>query len=194
MKILLLDIMDTVVRDPFATEEPAFFGLTLKELQRQKDPTAWVEFELGEIDEAEYFRRFFTDRRTVDGEGLKATFRRAYRWVEGMEDLLRELHGDGEEGWRIHALSNYPPWYRLIDEALGVGRYLEWTFVSCHTGVRKPTPTAYLGAAETLGVEPGECLFVDDRQRNCDAAEAVGMGAVRFTDAPALRQALSSLA
>ncbi len=191
MKILLLDIMDTVVWDPFATEEPAFFGLTLKALQCQKDPTAWVEFELGEIDEEEYFRRFFTDRRTVDGEGLKDTFRRAYQWVEGMEDLLRELHGCGQP---IHALSNYPPWYRLIDEALGVGRYLEWSFVSCHTGVRKPTPTAYLGAAEALGVDPGECLFVDDRQLNCDAAAAVGMSAVRFTGAPALRQALPLLA
>jgi HAD superfamily hydrolase (TIGR01509 family) len=190
MKILLLDIMDTVVRDPFATEEPAFFGLTLKELQRQKDPTAWVEFELGEIDEAEYFRRFFADRRPVDGLGLKATFRRAYRWVEGMEELLQDLRA---RGFQIHALSNYPPWYRLIDEALNVNRYLQWSFVSCHTGVRKPTPRAYLGAAEALGVAPAECLFIDDRQLNCDAAEAVGMPAVRFTDAGALRRALQDV-
>jgi HAD superfamily hydrolase (TIGR01509 family) len=176
-----------VVRDPFATEEPAFFGLSLKELQRQKDPTAWVEFELGEIDEAEYFRRFFRDRRPVDGEGLKATFRAAYRWVEGMEALLADLQADGRT---VHALSNYPPWYALIDDALGVGRYLEWSFVSCHTGVRKPTPRAYRGAAEALGVAPEDCLFVDDRRLNCDAAEASGMPAYRFTTAEALRQRL----
>ena len=37
---------------------------------------------------------------------------------------------------------------------------------------------------------PAETVFVDDLQLNIDAALTVGLDAVRFTGAPALRQAL----
>ncbi len=43
-------------------------------------------------------------------------------------------------------------------------------------GVRKPAPEPYLAAARALGVEPAECLFIDDMVVNCEGAEAVGMG------------------
>ena len=81
---------------------------------------------------------------------------------------------------------------RLIEERLHLSRFLSWRFVCCKTGVRKPDPAAYTGAARALGVPTSRCLFVDDRQRNCEAAEAVGMAAILFTDATALRAELTS--
>lgn len=51
LPILLFDIMDTLVRDPFYQDVPAFFGMSLKELIDCKHPTAWIEFEKGLIDE-----------------------------------------------------------------------------------------------------------------------------------------------
>ncbi|MDA1267103.1 MAG: hypothetical protein O2816_18645, partial [Planctomycetota bacterium] len=53
--ILLLDVMSTLVVDPFYQEIPAFFGLSLDELLAQKDPRAWVDFEQDAIDEATFF-------------------------------------------------------------------------------------------------------------------------------------------
>ena len=91
----------------------------------------------------------------------------------------------------MHALSNYPCWYRLIEERLQLSRYVAWSFVSCETGVRKPAPEAYLHASRTLNVAPERCLFVDDRERNCDAARAVGMDAIVFRSAEQLRQELA---
>lgn len=41
--VLLLDIMDTVVYDPFFQDMPRFFGITFKELLAAKHPTAWVQ-------------------------------------------------------------------------------------------------------------------------------------------------------
>ena len=40
--ILLLDVMGTLVYEPFHTELPAFFGMTLEELYAAKHPTAWI--------------------------------------------------------------------------------------------------------------------------------------------------------
>jgi FMN hydrolase / 5-amino-6-(5-phospho-D-ribitylamino)uracil phosphatase len=187
--VILWDLMDTLVRDPFFTHMAPFFGLGFEELLASKHPSAWGEFELGRIDEQELYQRFFRDGRAIDGEGLKRCMQHAYAWIEGMEPLVQELQGRGVQ---MHLLSNYPHWYRLCDERLGVSRYVRLSFVSCHTGVRKPAPEAYLNACRTLNVGPGDCLFVDDREPNCEAARALRMDSVRFEGVDALRKALES--
>ena len=185
--VVLFDVMGTLVHDPFFVEVPAFFGTDLRTLVDVKHPTAWVDFELGQIDEAELGKRFFADGRALDVAGLKAAMLAAYRWLPGIEELLADLQRRNVE---MHVLSNYPHWYELIEEKLGVSRYLPWTFVSCHTGARKPDAAAYRIAAERLGVDTEACLFVDDRALNCRGARAVGMSAIEFADAAQLTHAL----
>jgi FMN hydrolase / 5-amino-6-(5-phospho-D-ribitylamino)uracil phosphatase len=188
-RVILWDLMDTLVRDPFFTHMAGFFGLTFEQLLREKHPTAWRDFELGHIDEHALYRSFFKDGRAIDGEGLKRCMGAAYAWIDGMDALVAELHARGVE---MHLLSNYPPWYRLCVERLGIDRVVQPSFVSCHTGVRKPDAAAYLGACRAIGREPGECLFIDDRAQNCDAAALLGMPALRFEgDVPALRAELT---
>lgn len=190
-QIILWDVMDTLVRDPFFTHMAGFFGLTFEELLQRKHPTAWGKFELGKLEEHELFERFFADGTPIDGPAFKQHVRDAYAWIDGIEVLLAELKAAGVP---MHALSNYPHWYTLIEERLGLGRYVELTFFSCDTGVRKPAPEAYLGACQRLGVAPGACLFIDDREVNCEAARAVGMHALRFDgDVPRLRASLREL-
>ena len=46
--ILLLDVMSTLVTEPYEEEVPRFFGMTLEELWEVKDPSAWIEFEHGD--------------------------------------------------------------------------------------------------------------------------------------------------
>jgi HAD superfamily hydrolase (TIGR01509 family) len=186
-EVLLLDVMGTLVYDPFHEDMPAFFGMTLRQLLAEKHPDAWVRFEHGELTETELLTSFFADGRAFDHQAFVAMLRRTYRWLDGVEPLLAEL---SRRRVPMHALSNYPCWYRLIEETLGVSRYVAWSFVSCETGVRKPHLEAYRLASRTLGVAPERCLFVDDRADNCEAARAVGMDAIVFTDAASLRDAL----
>lgn len=185
--MLFLDVMGTLVHDPFHEEIPAFFGMTLRELLAVKHPSAWVRFEHGELGEDELLASFFADGRAIDGRAFVEMLRASYRWLEGIEPLLSELRARGVP---MHALSNYPCWYRLIEERLALSRYVAWSFVSCETGLRKPDPEAYRSACRALEVSPAQCLFVDDRESNCDAARHVGMDAVVFTDARALSNAL----
>uniref|UniRef100_A0A0A9F967 Uncharacterized protein n=1 Tax=Arundo donax TaxID=35708 RepID=A0A0A9F967_ARUDO len=46
LPVLLFDVMDTVVRDPFYYHIPAFFQMSMKEHLESKHPTAWPEFEM----------------------------------------------------------------------------------------------------------------------------------------------------
>ncbi len=185
-RVVLFDVLGTLVRDPFFDVVPGFFGLDLPSLLAVKHPTRWFDFEHGLIDEQNFLKDFFTDGRPFDHADFLVAVEEAYAWLPGMEALLADV------SLPAHALSNYPAWYRRIEARLGLSRYLDWSFVSCETGVRKPAAQAYLGPVATLGLSPGDCLFVDDRQDNVDAARELGLDAVRFTGAGPLRRWLGS--
>jgi HAD superfamily hydrolase (TIGR01509 family) len=189
--VLLWDVMDTIVRDPFRTAMPEYLGITFEALLREKHPTAWVDFETGLLDEVEFGARFYADGRGIDAAGLLRHIRRHYRFIDGIEPLLAELRA---RDVAMHVLSNYPCWYRAIEEETGLSRYMPWTFVSCHTGLRKPDPRCFMQAVRSLGVDASECVLIDDRRTNCDGARAVGMQALCFQgDVAQLRERFSML-
>jgi hypothetical protein len=173
---LLLDVMDTIVYDPFFNDMPRFFDITFNELLAAKHPTAWLQvslcaqlprccsnihhcwvhccrlhtpswhracfpvtqFERAEISEEELFRMFFADGRLFDGAALKQHMAGCYRYIDGMETLLQRLQSSGAD---VHAFSNYPVWWQMIEEKLLLSRYLDWTFISCQGPIQASTPT-----------------------------------------------------
>lgn len=185
--IVLWDVMGTLVHDPFFVEMPEFFGMSFEALLQEKHPSAWVEFELGKCSEEEFLESFFTDGRDFDREGFVREVRSSYRWLPGLEELLAELCN---AGCTMHAFSNYPVWYQLIEGRLRLSRFLDWTFVSCLTGLRKPDPAAYAHVLTELGVPADQCVFIDDRVRNCEAARQIGIRSVVFEGAGPLRRSL----
>ena len=73
-----------------------------------------------------------------------------------------------------------------------IGELFDVVVISAEVGLHKPQPEIYLLAAERLGLEPADCVFVDDLRENCDGAEAVGMTAVLHRDADATIAAWSA--
>ncbi|MFE0171202.1 HAD family hydrolase [Streptomyces sp. NPDC059002] len=61
---------------------------------------------------------------------------------------------------------------------------------SCRIGHAKPEPGAYLWCLDALDAAPESVLFVDDREENIRAAEAVGMRGHLFTSPARLREAI----
>ena len=188
--IILWDVMGTLVHDPFYEEMPEFFGVSFEGLLRQLKPGPWVEFELGKRTQSEFLVDFFADGRQFDQDAFVDCVENAYRWLPGMEKLVADLR---ESGHKMHTLSNYPEWYRMIESRLEVSRFVDWTFVSCRMALRKPDPAVYAFVLRELGVEPQRCVFIDDRENNCAAAREAGMAAIRFEGVDAVRQALTDL-
>ena len=105
-----------------------------------------------------------------------------------MELLLKDLQQLGVD---IHYFSNYPRWWKLIEQKMGLSRYGKWSFVSAEVGIRKPEKESFLYVADLVGREVGECVLVDDRERNCRAAVEAGFReGVVFTDAESAREKL----
>ena len=185
--VVLWDVMGTLVHDPFFTEMPDFFGMTFDAMLQAKHPRAWVEFELGQRSEEDFLTSFFDDGRDFDRAGFVSTVRSSYRWLPGLEALLAELR---DAGFSMHAFSNYPVWYQLIEERLSPSRFLDWSFVSCITGLRKPDPAAYAQVLDELGVPAERCVFIDDRASNCEASRQAGIRSVLFEGIDPLRASL----
>ena len=116
---------------------------------------------------------------------MRSCITQGYRYIDGIE-LLGELNQAAEVRDCV-ALSNYPIWFEVLEERLRLSRYLRHSYVFYQLGLRKPDPEIYLAVLEHLGVAAQRCIFIDDRHENCEAANALGMTGLLFTDVSALR-------
>ena len=107
MKVILFDVMSTLVYDPFYVDLPNAFHCSLRELLRGRDRTAWIEFERGEITQEQFFQRFFGARAEIDGAKMLSVMLNNYRYLDGIEELLLALRGKAV----LTTLSNYPIWF-----------------------------------------------------------------------------------
>lgn len=186
---LCLDLMGTVLYDPYLEAIEAATGMSLGEVIRVKDPSSWPDFEMGRIDEAEFARRFFTESEATRPFDLEAFHRvrwEGYRFLPGMEELLDEVAGVVKR----YVASNYPVWIEELGRHFAFSRRFDGVYASCHLGVRKPDRAFFDGFLAAIGHPPQRCLFVDDRLVNCEAAAAVGMRTHVFDGVDGLRERL----
>ncbi len=109
-----------------------------------------------------------------------------------MPQWARDLHA---AGIRTALLSNMP--FPVRDYILGCPWLPDFNarVFSCEFGQTKPAPGIYEHCLQQLGVTPAEALFLDDRESNIRAAEALGLPAVLFSEpASALRQIIGRFA
>lgn len=180
LQAVCFDLMGTVLYDPYREALEAAIGLDVLRGPVRRDPTCWPDFEMAKIDEAEFAARFFEDGdHRFDLDAFHRARREGYRYLPGMAELIEALHGRVAR----YVASNYPVWIEELSGRFGFAALFEGVYASCHFGVRKPDATFYERLLECIGHEPGACLFVDDREVNCSAAERAGMRAHLFTDA-----------
>lgn len=58
--------------------------------------------------------------------------------------------------------------------------YFDEVVLSGEEGITKPDPSIFALTASRLGVDPSECLMIDDIKENCDGAEMAGMYAIHY--------------
>jgi putative hydrolase of the HAD superfamily len=81
--------------------------------------------------------------------------------------------------------------YRI--ERFQFGRFFDVFLSSCYLGLRKPDPRFFDLALDVLQRDPEEVVFIDDRAHNCEAAQALGIHAIRYQDEAQCVQALERL-
>lgn len=107
----------------------------------------------------------------------------------GTLDLIAELHGAGV---RLAVLSNAPASIGAAVRCLPWARAFEHYVISGEIGMVKPDLAIYHALLEQLDAPADRVLFTDDRPENVTGAQSVGIRAVAFTSADALRASLVS--
>lgn len=188
IRAVALDLMDTVVRDPYREALAAATGESLATLFERRDPDLYPALERGEIEERAYWDHHRAVGIEVDPERFHRVRRENTTWLPGMRELLDDLDG---VVLRVTA-SNYPVWIeQLADEMLG-DRF-DRVLASHHLGARKPDPRFYERLLAELDLDAAQVAFVDDREVNVVAAQQVGLHARCFWDVADLRRWLREL-
>jgi epoxide hydrolase-like predicted phosphatase len=128
------------------------------------------------------------DGAQVDAEGLLGRMFAACLPVPAMYDTIRTLR---VAGFGTALLSN--SWGCEEYPRADFPGLFDTVVLSGEVGMRKPEKEIFLHAAQTLGLPPQECVFVDDMAANVAAAQACGMTGVLHTEAAATARALQDL-
>jgi putative hydrolase of the HAD superfamily len=193
VSLLLWDVGGVLLSDGWDHETRRLaavrFGIDPGELERRHEPLA-AALETGRLTweayleavvfyeprpfSPEVFRRYVWDRSTPHPAaiGSARALRGSGRYVMAtLNNESRELNE-----------------FRI--EKFGLRELFHAFLSSCYTGRLKPDPDAYRLALELTRRAPGECLFLDDRAENVEAAAALGLRTLQVRDPDRLREDL----
>ena len=150
---------------------------TLRQRFRE-DPSSrdlLIALETGQLDEDEFEPRF----AAILGVKPEGLIERIFAGGQPDEEMLDAVQRAHDRGVRTGLISN--SWgTRRYDRAL-LARMFDGVVISGEVGIRKPSPEIYELGAEQIGLEPSQCVFVDDLPFNLKPAAELGMATVRHT-------------
>jgi epoxide hydrolase-like predicted phosphatase len=149
--------------------------------------------ERGECSNAEFEATLAAALKTTTGgpvaaEGLLRRMFAASMPVPAMYQLIRSLRA---AGFGTALLSN--SWGCDEYPRADFPSLFDTVVISGEVGMRKPEPEIFVHAAATLGLEPWQCVFIDDVEANVAAAIACGMAGVHHTDPAATARELETI-
>ncbi|MFI0607175.1 MAG: HAD-IA family hydrolase [Anaerolineae bacterium] len=154
----------------------------------------WQAFSTGSLDADDYWSAVLraaglsaepNEVAAIRDLQSRVTWARLDDGVLALADALRRA------GLQTAILSN-----SAVDYEPQIGRFahrFDRAHFSHRTGRRKPDPQSYLRLASELALDPAAILFIDDKQRNIEAARIIGMQSCLFRSAEQLRDVLLDL-
>jgi len=140
------------------------FNPLWNELDRAARPFSDVlnEMKAQHPEEAELYDRFWQDPTDVC-----ISFPGSRDWLLGLK----------KRGYRIYLLSNYPEDLFLCHwrNSFSFTDLPDGKVISYEVKFTKPEPEIYRTLLERFQLDPTECIFLDDRAENIEAARAFGM-------------------
>ncbi len=126
---------------------------------------------LGQTTSSEFWQQCGVD-------GNDAEYITRHTLSPGLKEVLEVARS---RGVRVACLSNdVSEWAVLQRDHFGLAEFIDPWCISGDIGVRKPDTEAYRLLLSAIEADSRECLFVDDRRKNVDAARSVGFEAVQF--------------
>lgn len=161
-------------------------NLGYDEITRQKIREAmfnhplWNEIDRGISSDEELLEKFVANAPEYEKQ-----IREAFQKIEGTIELLphtlewvKELKA---QGYRLYVLSNYGEYtYQQTKQKLKFLPYMDGVIFSYQYKVIKPEKEIYELLLNEFDLKAEECVFIDDRLENVEAARMLGVSGVQF--------------
>ena len=157
------------------------------EKRHQKSIAAIVSFNRGELDPETFYRMFMRGIEDVSFEQFSDAYVRMFSLKKDVSDIVYSL----ADHVRLSVISNTDEMhFGYICDSYPVMELFESPTTSFAARALKPENEIYEYALRQVGMQPAQCLFIDDKIENIQGAEAIGMSAIHFTKADALKKRL----
>jgi putative hydrolase of the HAD superfamily len=153
----------------------------------------WLALDRGTLDADEAVRRFVA-RTGLDHALITRLLDAVAPSLVPKEDTLALIRALRAGGHPLYYLSNMAhTWFDYIERHRDFWSLFDGGVVSCRVGLLKPEPAIFGHLLAQYGLRASEAIFIDDIPENVAAAAALGISAIRFTDARECEQALRAL-
>jgi putative hydrolase of the HAD superfamily len=156
---------------------------------RNGDTNAWAKMERSEVS-LEGFVELFEEEARQQGHKLDG-----WRILQSLSGDIRPQMVEAlrrcKQAFRVACITNNmkhgegPGMARSANKAKDVAEIMllfEHVVESSKLGLRKPDPRIYRHACDLLGVQPEDCVYLDDLGINLKPARALGMRTIKVGD------------
>ncbi len=163
------------------------FSLNYEEMEK-RHKLVFKKFEKGKLPIDEYLNEvvFYRKRNFSKKNFIEFMHSQSHAYNSTLT-ILEKLRANKK--YRIATINNES---RELNEyrinKFGLYQYFSCFFSSCYLGIRKPETEIFSGVLSIVHKNPGNCLYVDDREENYDSAKMLGLNSI-LLDKPESLQA-----
>lgn len=168
MKAIVLDMYGVIVKQTGDDFVP-YVQQTFPELTPEEIYTPWFRADIGELTSLEVWEvlGFQGDVEQIEKEYLDTI-----EISEGFFEFINSIKGE----YKLAIISNDSSrWSHYLREKFGLNKYFDVISISGDLKMQKPDEGIFKHTIEKLGVKAEECIYIDDREGNLEAAKKVGM-------------------
>ena len=143
----------------------------------------WPELDRGVMRIHEILQTFYDADPEIPKEYIDWSFNNISKAVQRCDYAIPWLKEVKKLGYRVLYLSNYSKHVmEARPEALDFLPVMDGGIFSCEVKLIKPDRAIYRLIEDRYCLDPERCLFIDDRQDNCEGAASIGMNYYCFKD------------
>ena len=171
MKAIVLDMYGVIVKQTGDDFVP-YVQQTFPDLNPEEIYNPWFKADIGELTSLEVWEAigFQGDLEKIEKEYLDTI-----ELMDGFIDFIEKV----KDKYKLAIISNDSSrWSKYLREKFDLNKYFDVISISGDLKIQKPDERIFFLTIEKLGLNAEDCIYIDDREGNLEAAKKVGMNPV----------------
>ena len=171
MKAIVLDMYGVIVKQTGDDFVP-YVQQTFPDLNPEEIYNPWFKADIGELTSLEVWEAigFQGDLEKIEKEYLDTI-----ELMDGFIDFIEKV----KDKYKLAIISNDSSrWSKYLREKFDLNKYFDVISISGDLKIQKRDERIFFLTIEKLGLNAEDCIYIDDREGNLDAAKKVGMNTV----------------